>query len=176
MRATAILVLLTFAAAASAAAAGTRAGGAATVTVNCAESIDRTVLPYVGSGAAGRRYRTVLGVVSAPPTRLEAYHHPQARDWSYFAKSGLVIRSTPQTVTIPVPHALRNRVSIGWGNSEGAYAAVRIVGCGSNPRAGHAYAGGFALRTPSACVPLVFRVGDRSATLRFGLGRACPAG
>lgn len=176
MRATGVLLLVTLAAAASAAGASTRRdGGSAVRTVTCAESIDRTVFPYRGSGAATNRYRTVLGVVSAPPARLEAHHHPRAREWPYFAKSGIVVRSTPQTVTITVPQAYRSRVVIGWGNNDGAYAVARIVGCGSEPRAGHAYAGGFALRTPSACVPLIFRVGDRSAILRFGIGRRCPA-
>ena len=36
-----------------------------------------------------------------------------------------------------------------------------------------AYAGGFFLRSPSVCVPLIFRVGARSATVRFGIGRRC---
>jgi hypothetical protein len=40
-------------------------------------------------------------------------------------------------------------------------------------KVGFAYAGGFQLRVRAACVPLVFRVGRRSATARFGLGRAC---
>ena len=33
------------------------------------------------------------------------------------------------------------------------------------------YAGGFYLRSPSACLPLVFRVGRRSETVRFGIGQ-----
>jgi hypothetical protein len=173
MRATAVMLFVALAAAATAGAGGLqRDGGPATRTVTCAESIDRTVFPYIGSRS--HRYRTVLGVVSAPPALLEAHHHPQAVDWPYFAKSGLVVRSTSQTVTITVPEAFRRRVAIGWGNADGAYAVVKIVGCGSDPRAGHAYAGGFGLRTASACVPLRFRVGDRTATLRFGLGRRCP--
>jgi hypothetical protein len=40
-------------------------------------------------------------------------------------------------------------------------------------RQGFAYSGGFFLRSPGACLPLTFRVGQRSATVRFGLGRRC---
>jgi hypothetical protein len=35
------------------------------------------------------------------------------------------------------------------------------------------YPGGFFLRASSACVPLVVGVGQRSATVRFGIGRRC---
>jgi len=35
------------------------------------------------------------------------------------------------------------------------------------------YSGGFLLKTQSACVPLTFRVGSRSATVRFGVGKRC---
>jgi hypothetical protein len=38
---------------------------------------------------------------------------------------------------------------------------------------GFAYAGGFVLRVRAACLPLEFRVGERSAVVRFGLGRKC---
>ena len=38
---------------------------------------------------------------------------------------------------------------------------------------GYAYSGGFFLRSRAACVPLVFRVGSRSAVVRFGVGRRC---
>jgi len=172
MRAIAVLVLLALAAAASAAAESARhGGGPATRTVTCAESIDRTIFPYVGSRR--HRYRTALEAVSLPPAFLQAYHHPEAHDWPYFAKSGVVVRSTRQTVTVTVPRAFRSRVVIAWGNADNVYATVRFVGCGSDPRAGHAYAGGFALRSSSACVPLLVRVGDRTATVRFGLGRRC---
>jgi len=34
-------------------------------------------------------------------------------------------------------------------------------------------AGGFLLSSRSVCVPPVFRVGKRSETVRFGLGRHC---
>jgi hypothetical protein len=66
------------------------------------------------------------------------------------------------------------RAAIIWGN--GNYdpaSSLRIAGCGSDPNVGNAYAGGFYLRSRSACLPLTFRVGRRSATIRFGIGRRC---
>jgi hypothetical protein len=38
---------------------------------------------------------------------------------------------------------------------------------------GYAYAGGFFLRAPSACVPLVLAVGSRRQTVWFGIERRC---
>jgi hypothetical protein len=58
--------------------------------------------------------------------------------------------------------------------------SLRIASCplvreGAGPRPRwNAYAGGFYLRTRSVCVPLVVRVGGRSRTVRFGVGRPCP--
>jgi hypothetical protein len=35
------------------------------------------------------------------------------------------------------------------------------------------YVGGFVLRSRAGCVPLEFRVGGRTATVRFGIGKRC---
>jgi hypothetical protein len=48
---------------------------------------------------------------------------------------------------------------------------LRFASCAGRAREGRAYAGGFYLRARSGCVPLVFRVGARAATVRFGVGR-----
>jgi hypothetical protein len=76
-------------------------------------------------------------------------------------------------VTVTVPKAWRNRLAISWGNRPGFFSTIRIASCSAGPKPWNAYAGGFHLRSRSACVPLVFRVGRRSATVRFGLGRRC---
>jgi hypothetical protein len=84
-----------------------------------------------------------------------------------------VIRGGPPPVTVSVPRAWRNRAAITWGNT-GAESALRIS---SGPRweskIWNAYAGGFLLRSRSAFVPLIFRVGKRSTTVRFGLAEVC---
>jgi hypothetical protein len=41
------------------------------------------------------------------------------------------------------------------------------------PALGNAYAGGFYLRAPSACLPLIFTVDGRSTSVRFGIGKRC---
>jgi hypothetical protein len=136
-------------------------------TVNCDRIIHR-----VGSGDAGH-YRVVLGLVSVPPAYRPQVVATGSRPWTHWSKAGLVIRGGSPPVTIRVPRAWRNRAAITWGNS-GAVTALRIASCPPwESKVWNAYAGGFLLRSRFACVPLVFTVGKRSATVRFGLARAC---
>ena len=148
------------------------ASGAATAalpprTVRCDEVILR-----VGSGRAGG-YRVVLGVVSVPPALLPQVVASGGRTWPYLRKAGLVIRGGSPPVSVTVPRAWRNRVAITWGNETGVVSAIRIAACPAVRKPWNAYAGGFYLRSRSACVPLTFRVGKRAETVRFGLGRRC---
>lgn len=136
-------------------------------TVSCSEAIMTVKFPYDG-------YRLVLGVVSAPV----GYHRQIVKTrnpaWPYHRKAGLVVTGRAP-VTVSVPEAWRSRVAIRWGNRRGFFSALRIAGCPApqGPRKGRAYAGSFNLKSPSACVPLIFRVAKRSETVRFGLGRPC---
>lgn len=136
-------------------------------TVEC----DRIIL-RVGSGHAGG-YRVVLGVVSVPQVYLPQVVPLRSRPWTHWRKAGLVIRGGAPPVTVSVPRAWRNRAAITWGNS-GTVSTLRIASCPPwESKVWNAYAGGFLLRSRSACVPLVLRVGNRSATVRFGLAQAC---
>lgn len=151
------------------------AASAATRIVPCDEIIDRTEFPYLGGYRPKFRYRLVLGVVSVPPAYLEQVVPTHSKPWAYWRKQGLVIRASGESVTITVPEAWRKRAAIAWGyGGHGVFSSLRIAGCGSEPSVGNAYSGGFYLRSRSACVPLIFRVGTRSATVRFGVGRVCP--
>jgi len=141
--------------------------------VPCDEIIHHTKFPYRSGG-----YRLVLGVVSVPPAYLGQIVPTKHKPWVYWRKAGLVIRADSARVSVIVPKAWRKRVAITWGNSTGIVSSLRIPGCpaplsGEQPRGGNAYAGGFYLRSRSACVPLIFGVGKRRATARFGLGRVC---
>jgi hypothetical protein len=68
----------------------------------------------------------------------------------------------------------RNRVAIGWGNVD-ASSTLRFASYPPSSSLGewNPYAGGFLLRARSACFPLVFRVGERAATVRFAIGKRC---
>ena len=144
------------------------AGTAPVPTVPCGE-----IILHVNSGHAGG-YRVVLGVVSVPPARLIQIVPTHDRPWAYWRKAGLVVRAGAPPVTVSVPPAWRTRAAITWGNSTGTGSALRIARCPGAAGTWNAYAGGFYLRSRSACVPLRFSVAGRSSVARFGLGRACP--
>ena len=145
----------------------------APVSVPCSEIIDRTSWPYLGSRDPRYRYRTVLRVVSVPPAYISQVVHLRHGAWPYWAKAGLVVRAGRGPVTVSVPLAWRKRAAITWGGNTGIVNSLRVVRCGSDSRRGNAYAGGFYLRARSGCLPLVFRAGSHSATVRFGLGHRC---
>jgi len=143
--------------------------------VPCTETIAETPFPYVGDRRPERRYRTVLGAFSVPPALLPRTVPTDDRPWAYWSKSGMVIRGDGRPMTVAVPRAWRDRVAIVWGNGgHGVFQSIRFSGCSSGADVGNAFAGGFFLRKPADCVPLVFRVGTRSAIVRFGIGRRCP--
>jgi hypothetical protein len=132
-----------------------------------------TIIGHAGSGRQGG-YRVVLRVVSVPPAYLPQTVLTDSRPWRFWSKSGLLVHANDGPVTVGVPRAWRRRVAIEWGNS-GIVHILRIARCPRAGKAWNAYAGGFHLRARSACVPLVFRVGLRSATVQVGVGRRCGA-
>jgi hypothetical protein len=145
-------------------------------TVPCGESIDLTRFPYVGDRRPRYRYRLVLGAVSVPPAYLAQVVATGETPWAYWRKAGLVLRAGGPVVRIGVPRAWRSRAGIAWGyGNRGVFDSLRVTGCPGTAERGIAYSGGFYLRSPTACLPLVFRVGGRSETVRFGIGRRCEA-
>jgi hypothetical protein len=141
-------------------------------TVPCDESIDTTPFPYLGSSQPQQRYRDVLNAVSVPPAYLQQVIPTKQSPWRYWRKAGLVVRAR-RAVTITVPPRWRNRAAIVWGNSGGPFESLRIAACPGSTHTGNAYAGGFYLHTPSACLPLTFTVDGRKTTERFGIGTRC---
>jgi hypothetical protein len=136
-------------------------------TISC-EKIILSVAAGMGSG-----YRRVLGVISAPPAASTQGAVPTGeRPWTHWRKAGLVIHGGSPPVTVSVPPAWRDRVAITWGNTA-PVSSLRVASCPVYDKPWNAYAGGFLLLSRTACVPLTFSVGGRSATVRFGIGRAC---
>ena len=134
----------------------------------CADIIHFTKFPYRSDG-----YRLVLGSLAVPPAYLRQIVRLPNGPWPYWRKAGLVVRAGAPAVTVTVPPAWRRRVEVTWGNRGGPVSALRIARCKGPATVGHAYAGGFFLRARASCVPLLVKVGRRSATVRFGLGRRC---
>jgi hypothetical protein len=149
---------------------GEAMGRSAVPVVPCDEIILDTNFPYPTAG-----YRTVLGVVAVPQAYLKQVVPTRRQPWAYWRKAGLVVRAGSPQVTVTVPRVWRTRASIAWGNgSAGSHAvSLAIASCAGPVNAGHAYAGGFYLRSASACVPLIFHVGGQHTTVRFGLGKRC---
>jgi hypothetical protein len=166
-----LVVLLATGAAASAALA---APAAVHRTVPCDETIDTTPFPFLGNSQPQYRYRSVLNAVSVPPAYLQQVIPTKQQPWRYWHKSGLVVRAE-RAVTITVPPSWRMRAAIIWGNHGGPVESLRIAACTGNPHSGNAYAGGFYLHAPSACLPLIFTVAGRSTTVHFGIGKRCNA-
>jgi len=152
------------------AAAGSSAWAASSVpTVNC----DKAAVTVSSGGHDG--YRVVLGVVSVPPAyvpQVVPTHNKYFRPWRFWSKAGLFVRAGTPAVVVSVPKAWQTRAAITWGNA-GTVSALRLASCPVQPGVWNGYPGGFVLRASSACVPLVFRVGQQSTTVRFGVGRRC---
>jgi hypothetical protein len=142
-------------------------------TVPCSDIIDFTKFPYVGDRRPEYRYRQLLGLISVPPAFMRQVVPTGQKPWAYWHKQGLVIGATGITVTVTVPRSWRKRAAMTWGNGVRPVSSLTFEVCGGSPKIGHAYAGGFLLRSPSACVPLIFTVGRRTATVRFGVGQRC---
>ncbi len=120
-------------------------------------------------------WRVVLGLISVPPEDVSDRTVRVGGVWPYWEKAGMFVRTGKFTVAVSVPKAWRSRAGITWGNSQRIVSALQFRGCGTGASTPYwnAYAGGFYLRSPSACVPLVFNDGRRTKIVRFGIGRPC---
>jgi hypothetical protein len=148
--------------------AATAASANAPPTVTCTGIVGRVRSGHVGGN------RVVLGTVSVPPAYLPQVVPSRNKAWPFVTKRGLAVHGGSPAVVVTVPRAWRKRAAIVWGDS-GIVSGLRIARCSAflPPKVWNAYAGGFYLRSRSACVPLTFRVGRRTKTVRFGLARRC---
>lgn len=85
-----------------------------------------------------------------------------------------ITRTGSPSVLVTVQRGWPHRAAITWGNQAGIVTStVRLQSCPGPRGMWNVYTGGFYLRSRSACVPLVFQVQRRTATVRFGVGRHC---
>jgi hypothetical protein len=161
-------VIMLFGAVALSTAAGGAGAASEMPNVTCAQSGGI----QAHSGHVGHM-RVVLGGVSVASALLTVVDSTGMTRWRYFAKAGLNIRSGMPDVTVMVPAAWRADVEITWGNNTPAVAALRVERCPRMSGIWNGYPGGFVLRNRSACVPLIFEVGQQASTVRFGIGHRC---
>jgi hypothetical protein len=139
---------------------------------------DRCQLP-VGNEPSSPGGKIVIGVISLGPDFVQPTVPVHQGRWRYWQKHGLWIWAGHQTVTITVPKVWQDRAAITWGVNARVVSTLRLPGallspgCPVGPGTWNGYAGGFYLRSSSACVPLVFAVGRRSAVVRVSVGRRC---
>jgi hypothetical protein len=138
------------------------------ITCDSAAEFTKPVQPSDGE-------RVLFGYVGVPPRYLPQFGRDVSGRWRYGNKTGLLVHTGTKSVTIIVPQAWRRRVAINWGDSGIAgVQALRIPSCRYALSNGvwNVFTGGFWFNV-RACVPLVVRVGTRSTTVRFGLGKRC---
>ncbi len=98
------------------------------------------------------------------------------RPFRYWGKAGLEIKSGRKRVTVTVPRAWQDRLSVVWGDVSGAegVSSVQFPNCTFDPGIPwKAYAGGFFARE-RMCAPLIVRVAGRERWVLVALGRSCP--
>jgi hypothetical protein len=120
----------------------------------------------------GVQQRVILGVVSVPSVYTPQVVRNPEDGWTYWSKAGISIQAGSRPVRISVPRAWRKRFAISWGVG-GPLSEERFEPCSPPPTYWSGFAGGFYLNARSACVPLIFQVGEKSTTVRFGIGRRC---
>jgi hypothetical protein len=165
-----VLSLSIVACSAALAASADSASRVAAPLVSCGNIIGQT------SGPRDAGYRPALGVLSVPPASMlrTAVRVSGYGRWTYWFKVGMVIHSGRFVVSVSVPKKWQSRAAITWGGSA-IVSTLRFSGCGNSPlvKGWNGYAGGFYLRAPRACIPLVFKRGRGSKTLHFGIGERC---
>jgi hypothetical protein len=119
--------------------------------------------------------RIVLGAVAVRPAYLPEANPTGSAPWRHYWKYSLAIRAGSPVVVVTIPQASRHDAAISWGNGLGPVTSLRLLTCPRQLGRWNVYAGGFYLHSAAGCLPVVFAVGRRALTLRFGLSRHCSA-
>lgn len=137
------------------------------------------VIAYLSRHQAkiGGRWRLVLGTASVPISMQRAHPVPGFRRWRYWSKQGVaVLAGTGPPVEITLARSWTTKARLTWGNGRPRGTTIVFSRCEFSASRGQtwlAYAGGFYLNGPRACVPLRVRVGSVTASVTVGIGRRC---
>jgi hypothetical protein len=128
---------------------------------------------FIRSPDLGPGTKIVLGRISIDPG--QSYQPVPVQNtgpWRYWQKRPILIRANTGPVTVSVPPSWRGRAAITYGTAPIRRSLV-LISCQQPRGVWDAYAGGIYLRDRAACVPLVFRVGNRSTTVRLNMAGRC---
>lgn len=92
--------------------------------------------------------------------------------WRYWQKRAILIRANTGPVSVSVPPSWRERAAITYGTAPIGRSLV-LRSCQKPKGVWDAYAGGLYLRNPAACIPLVFRLGNRHTTVHLRVTGRC---
>jgi hypothetical protein len=165
----AVLAIAAGSAAVAASGGGSDAPGA---SIGCPQSLN-PMNPGIGSPTATQRL--VLGRVWQPKATLllgrHAWRHVRPGE-NAFIKYGVGVTSGPP-VTLVVPLASSETYALSFhGVRQEGVRSLRLTPCPRSSGATTFWAGGYRIAR-ATCVPLVVRVGSRSARVRIALGHAC---
>jgi hypothetical protein len=154
--------------------ASAAAGRSGRVRVGCGN-----VIGYVSTQQAKNagHWRLVLGTASVPISIQRAFPVPSFRRWRYWSKQGVAVlagKGPPVEISLAPSWAAKARLT--WGNGRPRGASIVFQRCefpGSRGQTWLAYAGGFYINSPRACVPLRIRLGGATTSATVGIGRRC---
>lgn len=145
-----------------------RAAASPVIVTGCDQIIGSQKSPFQ------HRYQVVLGRVDVPVAISQKAVSADVAGWRYWSKAGLIVQARSGVVTVTVPAAWRRKAAVSWGNGyPPPQSRLRIASCPPRPDSWNAYAGGFYIRTRTACVPLTFHVGGETRTVTVSIGRRC---
>ena len=156
---------------------GFKPGSKSTVTIRAGTGAEISAASCGGIGgtvpaALGPGYRTVLGDIVVPPTRMDMLANGDGV-WSYWQEATFLVRGGGPAVTVSAPPPYQDRAAVDL-EADGIGSTFHVEAC-SDPNAWAIETGGFYLKEPAACIPLRIQAGTKSATVWFGLGERCPA-
>jgi hypothetical protein len=128
---------------------------------------------YIRSPDLGPGTQLVLGRIAINPSR--SYQPVPVRDtgrWRYWQKRPILIRANTGPISVSIPPSWRGRAAITYGTAPIGRSLV-LISCQKPRGVWDAYAGGIYLRALAACVPLIFRLGNRSTTVRLNMAGRC---